>query len=97
MFINDLFSASMKDNPPTCEGVHSASAYFDWSWKGCGFGQLSFHYNHEKWSCGTEMMGPEATRKLLHSFADFVADNLEGPIMEKRAAKRAANEETEKR
>jgi len=77
--------AAMREaNPPVVDGAHSAHAYFDWRWKGCGFGQFSFHYDHEteKWSCSNEVMGPEASRKLLHAFADFVADNLAPVILE---------------
>lgn len=74
----------MADNPPVCTGVHGAQAYFNWSWKGCGFGQLTFSYQDGEWSCDTEMMGPESTRKLLHAFADHVADNLKPIIEEER-------------
>lgn len=72
------------DNPPTCEGVHNASVYFDWSWIGCGFGQLRFNYIHETdmWTVDNECMGPESVRKLLHAFADHVADNLKPIILE---------------
>ena len=70
-----------KNNPPICTAVHFADAYFDWSWKGCGYGQLSFSIKDGVWSCETECMGPEATRKLLHAFADHVADQLE-PILD---------------
>lgn len=75
----------MKDNPPTCEHVHNSTVYFDWSWQGCGFGQLSFSFDSAtgKWSCDTESMGPESTRQLLHAFADYVADNLK-PILEQQ-------------
>ncbi len=86
---------SMHDNPPTCEGVHSGNAYFDWQWTGCGFGQLSFSVKDGKWSCDTEMMGPASTRKLLHAFADYVADQLEPILIKEREewdAKCAAQE-----
>lgn len=81
---------AMAESPPECTAVHDAHVYFDWSWTGCGFGQLTFSYDAStgQWSCDTEMMGPESTRKLLHAFADHVADNLK-PILE---AERAALE-----
>lgn len=71
------------ENPPVCDNVYAANAYFDWYWKGCGCGQLRFGYNPDtnKWWADTEMMGPESTRKLLHAFADYVADNL-APVIE---------------
>ena len=88
---------SMIDNPPTCEGVHDGSAYFDWQWSGCGFGQFSFSYDREtgKWDCSNEMMKPESTRKLLHAFADYVADQLAPVIIKEREewdAKQAVHE-----
>lgn len=76
---------SMVDNSPVCSEVHRGGAYFDWQWKGCGFGQFSFHYDLDKgWSCDNEMMGPESTRRLLHAFADHVADNLTPLIVQER-------------
>lgn len=85
----------MKENPPECTAVHSGGAYFDWSWKGCGFGQMSFDYDSEKkeWTGDTECMGPESTRKLLHAFADHVADNLAPLIIKEREARRAGQSE----
>lgn len=58
--------------------VHNANAYFDWSWLGCGFGQLSFSKDKEtgELTCMNECMGREAVRKLLHAFADHLADNV---------------------
>lgn len=75
----------MEENPPTCHGVHAANVYFDWDWKGCGFGQLSFSLKDGVWSCDTETMGPESTRKFLHAFADYVADQLTPIILAERA------------
>lgn len=70
-------------NTPEVDGVHYANCYFDWGWKGCGFGQFSFSFDSEtgKWECSNELMSPERSRKLLHAFADYVADNLK-PIIE---------------
>ena len=78
--------AVMDANTPVCDSVHSASAYFDWGWKGCGFGQFSFSVDPKtgKWECSNEMMGPESARKLLHAFADYVADKLEPVIIKER-------------
>jgi len=75
-------------NPPTVDGVHHANVYFDWSWKGCGFGQLSFNFDRDtqKWDCMHECMSPENVRKLLHAFADHVADNLT-PVIEAENAR----------
>lgn len=62
--------------PIVVHGVHHAQAYFDWGWQGCGFGQLSFSMDKGgKITCMNECMGREAVRKLLHAFADYVADN----------------------
>lgn len=81
---------------PTVDAAHSAGAYFDWCWQGCGFGQLSFGVKDGVWHCDTECMGPESTRKLLHAFADYVADQLTPVIEAERAefeARRANHEE----
>lgn len=90
--------AVMDANLPVCDGVHSGDAYFDWGWKGCGFGQFSFSFDREtgKWDCSNEMMSPESTRKLLHAFADYVADQLAPMIIKEREewdAKRAAQDQ----
>lgn len=73
-------------NPPVCDNAYAANAYFDWYWDGCGCGQLRFGYNPDtnEWWADTEMMGPESTRKLLHAFADFVADKLAPSIEAER-------------
>ena len=83
---------------PQVTEAHSAGAYFDWRWDGCGFGQLSFGVKDGKWHCDTECMGPISTRKLLHAFADYVADQLTPVIEEERAefeARRAGHEKEE--
>lgn len=76
----------MDINPPVCEGVHYGSTYFDWSWAGCGFGQFSFNLDRKtgQWTCENEMMGPESVRKLLHAYADYVADQLAPVIIKER-------------
>ncbi len=65
-----------EENPPVVDWVHNANAYFDWGWKGCGFGQLSFSIDHNtgKISCMNECMSRDSVRKILHALADFVAD-----------------------
>ena len=69
--------AIMEANLPKCTGVHWAKGYFDWSWKGCGFGQFSFELSEDgKFRAMNEGMGPESSRKLLHALADYIADNL---------------------
>lgn len=69
-------AAIMAANPPTIEGVHGAHAYFDWGWKGCGFGQLSFSVNAKtgEINCSNECMGREKVRAILHALADHIAD-----------------------
>ena len=73
--------AIMDTNPPEISDIHAASAYFDWSWMGCGFGQLSFRVTDDgKIECSDECMGRDRVRVLLHALADHIADNavLEG-------------------
>lgn len=54
----------------------SGGAYFNWGWQGCGFGQLSFKLRPDgKFDVMNEAMGPDSVRKLLHAFADYVADH----------------------
>ena len=67
----------MAENPPLIAGIHSAGAYFDWQWQGCGFGQLSFNYDRETdaITCSDERMGKERVRTLLYALADHIADN----------------------
>jgi hypothetical protein len=55
--------------------IHMASAYFDWSWRGIGFGQLSFSSKNGKITCMNECMSRERVRELLRAFADHIADN----------------------
>ena len=59
--------------------VFSANAYFDWSWQGKGFGQLSFSRDKEtgKLTCMSECMSRDSVRTLLRAFADHIADNVE--------------------
>lgn len=64
----------MAENPPSIEliGTH---AYFNWSWKGCGFGQLSFHMDEQGVvRCLNECMSRERVRTLLVAMANHIAD-----------------------
>lgn len=63
-------------NPPEVKTVHYASFYFDWGWTGCGFGQLSVEFLPEerKIEIMNECMSRDSVRKLLHAWADFIAD-----------------------
>lgn len=66
------------ENPPEVSWLHSsnANAYFDWSWAGCGFGQLSFSMDRKtgQITCMNECMSRDSVRKILHAYADFIAD-----------------------
>lgn len=64
------------ENSPVVDYLHNANSYFDWGWEGCGHGQLSFSIDREtgKITCMNECMGRNSVRKLLHAYADFVAD-----------------------
>lgn len=68
--------ALMDANPPEIGSIHHGSAYFDWGWKGCGFGQLSFEVNREtqEITCMNECMSRESVRKILISLANHIAD-----------------------
>jgi hypothetical protein len=67
----------MNAHPPTIL-FGRGTARFTWDWPSCGIGELSFGYSDEtkKYECSNEGMGPESVRKLLHAFADHVADNI---------------------
>lgn len=68
----------MEANPPVVYCLHTADVYFDWGWKGCGFGQFSFEYNREtgEITAMNECMGRESIRKFLHALADYIADRV---------------------
>lgn len=59
--------------------IHHADAYFDWSWAGHGFGQLSFSFDRKtgKILVNNECMSRESVRELLHALADHIANNAE--------------------
>jgi hypothetical protein len=65
-----------EENPPKISGIHWSSLYIDWSWKGCGFGQLQVEVDPDTKDliCNNEYMSRDSIRKLLHAYADFIAD-----------------------
>lgn len=67
----------MDTNPPEITGIHGASAYIDWSWMGCGYGQLSFSYDRKTQliTFMDEHMGKERVRQIMHSLVDHLVDN----------------------
>lgn len=69
----------MDNNPADITFIHQANVYFDWSWMGCGFGQLSVIYDPENGRIRfmDEHMGKERTRQLMHAFVDHLVDNGE--------------------
>lgn len=56
--------------------IWDGSAYFDWYRNGTGFGQLSFSVDPttKRITCENECMSRKSVRKILHAFADEVAD-----------------------
>jgi hypothetical protein len=63
-------------SPPVVTDIHWADMYFDWSWNGRGFGQLSFTKDEAgNLLCMNECMSRESVRKILHAMADYIADN----------------------
>jgi hypothetical protein len=69
----------MHKNPPEITSIHGASAYVDWSWMGCGFGQLSFHADPEtgRITFMDECMGKDRVRTILHALVDHLVDKGE--------------------
>ncbi len=64
-------------NSPTVSSLHSGQTYFDWSWKGCGFGQLEVLLTKDgDLIAHNECMSRERVRKILHAWADFIADRV---------------------
>lgn len=70
-----------QENTPiiNSDGIYQCEIYFDWGWKGFGFGQISFNYDREsgQLTCQNECMSRDAVRKIMHAFADYLADNAE--------------------
>jgi hypothetical protein len=67
----------MAANPPEIGSIHYGGCYFDWSWKGCGFGQLDFRVDRESGEIrvANECMGRERVRSILIALANHIADN----------------------
>ena len=66
----------MMQETPEIGDVFRSSVYFDWVWKHCGFGQLSWYIDENgSIQMSNEGMNRERIRKILHSYADYVADN----------------------
>jgi hypothetical protein len=63
--------------PIVIDDIIGANAYFSWVWQGVGFGQLSFEKDTTtgEITCMNECMSRDSVRKLLHEFADYIADN----------------------
>lgn len=71
----DERNAIMEANPPEVCGLSTANTFFSWSWKGCGFGQLHvFLSNDGALIINNERMDRDRVRKILHAWADYVAD-----------------------
>lgn len=70
--------ALMDSNPPEVDTLHAADLYFDWSWRGCGWGQLSISYDRQtgELTAMNECMDRDSVRKFLHALADFIADRV---------------------
>jgi hypothetical protein len=70
-------SQIMADHPPEIGSIHWGSCYFDWSWKGCGFGQLDFRVDRETGTIAiaNECMSRDRVRTILRALADHIADN----------------------
>ncbi len=63
---------ALKDaNLPEIGAIFLGDVYFDWSWTGCGFGQLSFAVDKstQRIVCDNECMRREDIRKILVAFA----------------------------
>lgn len=66
----------MAENPPEIDAIHYGDIYFDWAWKGCGFGQLDIHFDKEAGTIhvANECMSRERVRSILISLANHIAD-----------------------
>jgi hypothetical protein len=76
MMTPDERRAMMAANPPEIGTIFQGQAYFNWAWKGCGFGQLSFDVNRDthEITCMNECMSRESVRSILISLANHIAD-----------------------
>jgi len=65
------------ENPPEIGSIHWGNVYFDWGWKGFGFGQLDFRVNRDTGEIciANECMSRESVRAILIALANHIADN----------------------
>ncbi len=66
----------MAENSPEIGAIHWGNAYFDWSWKGCGWGQLDFRVDTDTGAIhiANECMSRERVRTILVALANHIAD-----------------------
>lgn len=66
----------MAENAPEIGDLHWANCYFDWGWKGFGFGQLDFRFDRKTGEIrvANECMGRERVRSILIALANHIAD-----------------------
>lgn len=69
--------AIMDTNPPEIELHNAMHLSFDWSWDGCGFGQIYFFKDGSEISISNEGMAKENVRKLLYAFVDKIIEEAE--------------------
>jgi hypothetical protein len=69
--------AIMDANPPEITSIHYGGVYLDWSWMGCGFGQLSFEIDRKTGAITfmDEHMGKGRVRTILHQLVDHLVEN----------------------
>lgn len=65
----------MNTNLPKVVETHAAKTFFDWHWAGCGFGQMEVFLSKDgSLVIDNECLSRERVRKILHAWADYVAD-----------------------
>jgi hypothetical protein len=64
------------DTDPEIIQLHNSGAYFTWGWENFGFGQFSVSFADNKLTASNETLSRESVRKLLHQWADYVADRV---------------------
>lgn len=71
-----IFLKTMFDYSPHINSIYSTNIYFGWGWYTCGFGQLAVKYDEDtnRITCMNECMGRKSVRKMLHAYADYLAD-----------------------
>lgn len=69
--------ALMNASNPEIETIVWSNIYVNWSWPGKGFGQLDVRTDQDEPGVirvDNECMDRESVRKILHAWADFIAD-----------------------